>query len=1025
MIYTSGSTGRPKGVAITHRGVCNLLDVQSREFGLASDDRVLQFASIGFDASVYEIFGALGAGACVELAPAPRLLAGQALVDLLRERGITVALLPPTVLRTLPAAKLPALRVLASGGEECSPEIVARWAFGRRFLNLYGPTENSVVATWAECDPGAARVPIGRPLPNVEAHVLDEELRPVEPGAVGELFLGGAGLARGYLGAPALTADRFVPDVSADGRRVYKTGDRVRLSPDGQLEYLGRTDDQVKIRGIRIEIGEVAAALREHSAIVDAFASVDDGDARRRLIAYVVVAGAPPTARELRRFLAHRLPDAMLPAAFLAVPELPLTTSGKVDRERLAALSPELRLPFATVHDAPRTPAERVMADVWAEVLDFEGVGVNDNFFELGGDSILSIRVVACARDKGLVLTPQDVFDHPVLVDLAAAARPISPTNRRAGAGDRPARSDATAPTDQYPLSPMQLGMLFHTLAEPERGAYVDQTLFRFRGRVDEEALVRAWRALLHRHPALRSRFEWEDLDEPQQVVEASVDVPVTMLDWRRLAPAARVERLRELVTTERERGLDLRKAPVMRLTLIRLEDEASALVWTTHHMLLDGWSLGLLQRELAQLYSGEDPGPPPALAYGDYVRWLRARDGDDARGFWRSALAGFRRATPLPSGGGDGGAAAGDVGYVTVTLAEPMTASLARVARELRVTVNTLVQGAWALLLAAVTGEDDVIFGVTVTGRPAELAGAESTIGLFINTLPARIRLEKAAKAREWLTRIQDDQSAARRHEHFPLWEVKRVSSIPSDAPLFETLLVFESAPSEPAPFRGLQSVEVEGVGRTNYPLSILVRRGERLEATFGYDRRRLSRVDVERFAAHWRRLLEQIAANPDARVAVLAANAELAAEPPVDAVGPQRPVVGVSMHGLVEGQVDRRPAALAVRDGVDGGLSFAGLEERANRLAWVLRAGVGPESVVGVCAGRSMGLVVALLGVLKAGAAYLPLDPVVPLERLRWMVRDARVRVVVCEEAVPGGVWLRRAAGGGQPYWRGALSA
>ncbi|HYT39996.1 MAG TPA: amino acid adenylation domain-containing protein, partial [Acidimicrobiia bacterium] len=425
LIYTSGSTGRPKAVVVSHAGLASFSAAEVDHFAVGPGDRVLQFSSPSFDASVLELCMSLPAGAAL-VVPPPGPLLGEVLAEVLARRGVTHALIPPSALATVPDAVagegLPAFQTLIVGGEACTAALVGRWAPGRRLINAYGPTEATVVATWSQPLSPGGPPPIGRPIANTRAYVLDAALRPVPPGVPGELYIAGAGLARGYLKRPGLTAERFVANPFGEGgSRMYRTGDLVRWRPDGVIDYLGRADDQVKIRGFRIELGEVESALRQHPDVAEGVVIArEDEPGHKRLVAYLVPVGdgEAPDTPALRRFLAETLPDYMVPSAFVTLDALPLSPNGKLDRKALPA--PDLGAGVAGAYVAPRTEAEAVLAGIWAEVLGVDGVGVEDNFFELGGDSILSIQVVSRARRAGLALMPRDLFLHRTVASLAA-----------------------------------------------------------------------------------------------------------------------------------------------------------------------------------------------------------------------------------------------------------------------------------------------------------------------------------------------------------------------------------------------------------------------------------------------------------------------------------------------------------------------------------------------------------------------------------------------------------------------------
>nr|WP_239989593.1 MupA/Atu3671 family FMN-dependent luciferase-like monooxygenase [Corallococcus macrosporus] len=1342
VIYTSGSTGVPKGVLVPHHGLCNTLGTVIRAHGVGPGRRVLQAAALGFDASVLEVLSTLVAGAELHLVSRESLLPGAPLREVLEARGITTVTLTPSSLSQLEPEGLPTLETVISAGEACTPALARRWKPGRRLLNGYGPTEASVCATLStELD--VERPDIGRPVANMRAYVLDGWGQPVPPGVPGELYLGGPGVARGYLGRPELTAERFVPDALSGeaGARLYRTGDRVRFLADGRLEYLGRTDFQVKLRGFRIELGEVEAALRQHPEVRDAVAVVrEDSPGARRLVGYVVH-GAGLEAPALRAFLKERLPEHLVPAAFVSLEAFPLSPSGKVDRAALPAPD-AARAGVGTGYVEPRTEAEKTLAALWAQVLGVERVGLHDNFFELGGDSILGIQIVSRAKALGLELEPATLFERQTLVELAAAAGkakasvaeqglvegavPLTPMQRiffdawapprphhynlaavlevrrpvdaalleealralvshhdalrsrftrapdgwrqsiagvpervpvrrvdisavpeaeqgaaleavgaevhgsldlgeglllraalfERGAGRaarlllvvhhlavdgvslRPlledletaysqvergapvvlppkttsfkawaerlvahARSDALArelplwktsrdvpslpvdlpggedvvgseaqvtvslgvdetkallgevPSayrarvdevlltavaravsrwtgsrevrleleghgrealfddvdlsrtvgwftstfplevalpeagspgdalralrdarrllpvngigygllrylrddtaeslkaapraevgfnylgqldaaargserfalteeasgpwhgaggqrphrlevnavvsegrlkvtwvygaqvhhratieavaadflaslrelmdgrgtpdaarrtpgdfplarlssaalerllrrfpdveDVYPLTSLQQGMLFHVALAPKgSGVFHEQLAWTSRGKADLPALRRAWAEVIARNAVLRTSFIHEGLPEPLQVVHGEVELPWTEHDLRGVPAEAQRARVAALVEEDRVRGFSLAPAPLVRMQVVRLGDEEYRFLWSHHHLVMDGWSVGVMLQEVFACYAafieGREPALPRPAAWRDYIAWLQRQSLARAEAFWREELAGFTAPTPLP---GVRPAAPGVDAAVTgeekLWLSQEATAALQAFARRNAVTLNTLTQGAWALLLGRHAGQQDVVFGATVSGRPVDLPDAESMVGLFINSLPIRVGLPPEAPVVPWLQRLQARQLELRKYEHSPLVQVKGWSELPRGLPLFDSLLIFENYPLDTSLGQrvpGLEVRDVESHEQGNHPLIAYVVPGDRLRLSLAYAPALVNADEVARLLERWRVLLESLVSGAE-RLSDVAAQVE-----------------------------------------------------------------------------------------------------------------------------------------------------
>ncbi|QOY92809.1 non-ribosomal peptide synthase/polyketide synthase [Massilia sp. UMI-21] len=1466
VIYTSGSTGRPKASALAHRGATRLAAAADC-FGIGAASRMLQFASISFDAAVWECISALCNGAALYTADSETLTSAAALTGLLESQAITHALLPPSLLPALRTELLTSLECLVVGGEALPLDVAGQWSAGRRLINAYGPTECTVMVSYAEIHPDASAVPIGRPLQNVRVYVLDARMAPTPVGVPGELYVGGAGVGRGYLHRPGLTAERFVASPFGAGDRLYRTGDRVRWGADGQLEYLGRLDHQVKIRGFRIELGEVEAALRASPAVRQAVVTaVSDDAGNKRLLAYVV--GDADTA-ELKAHLQELLPEYMVPSVIMVLDALPLTGNGKVDYKLLPA--PEGRLDGVDFV-APRSDTEQALAAIWSDVLKIDRIGVHDNFFELGGDSIQSIKVVARAAAAGIKVTVRQIFDHQTVAGLAGVASavnlaageqgavegsvPLTPIQRwffdgeraehnhfnqaflletgealslgameralqavirhhdalrlrfaRNGAGweqhhdahpaalhiepidlgaldaaaqdaaladaaqrlhasldvtagpllraalvdlgagrgqrlllvvhhlvvdivswgpmledlqtayaqlrdgvpvvlpakttsfkswserllaygqsaaaqdeaaywlDLPwhrspalpvdhagggnevaaagtielvlgadeteallrdvpgvyhthindallaavaiafaewtggpalsvaleghgredlfhdvdlsrtvgwftsmypalldlggardpgavlkavkeqlrgvpnrgigfgvlsylagderiralpqpevsfnylgqlgdaissgklltiAREDsgplrsargerkqlidieasvidgrlhmgwtygaalhdestiarlaarcvaalqeliahcstseggytpsdfplvrldqpaldaivamlggAKAVQDVYPLSPLQQGMLFHCQYMPHAPLYVTTLSWRFTGPLDASAFQRAWQHVVDRHDVLRTGFVGDYLKSPLQVVMRRAAVPFEAHDWSDMPEAASMERLLALQKSDRERGFDVMRAPLMRLSLVKTAPQVHYMLWTHHHIILDGWSLPVLLGEVFAAYEACTRQQSLEVAavrpYREYIGWLLDQDAAAADAYWRRQMDGFDTPTRIgverPASNltlvGDQHAELDHKFGIDYGLLEAF-------GRKHQVTVNTLVQATWAILLSRYSGHDDVVFGVTLSVRPVELADSDSRVGCFVNTLPLRIGIDHGMPLHRWLAEVQRSQSELFEYQYTPLVDVQRLSAMAPGASLFETIMVFENYPGEiGAVAQAKSEIQVDGiqmVERPHYPLNLTFFPRDALSLTVTYDRGHFAAAAVERIVRHFETLLAAIVADPDRSIGTLpmldqAERAQLLVEWNDTAAGwPQERC----LHALFAEQAARTPEAVALTDAA-GQLSYAELDRRSNQLAHHLQAlGVGPERLVGVGMERSRELAVAVLAVLKAGGAYLPLDPSYPAERLAYMLEDSGAALVLTVQAL-----------------------
>ncbi len=1071
IFFTSGTTGAPRGVLGSHKGLGHFLSWQDQAFGVGPGDRAAQLTGLSFDVVLRDILLPLASGATLCLPPDGQELDPYGLVEWLNREGVTLLHTVPTLAQAWlanlpPGVSAPSVRYAFFAGEPLTAELVSRFRDvfpGAEVVNLYGPTETTLAKCFYRVpqDPPAGVQPLGRPLPETQALVLTPNGLLSGIGEPGEIVIRTPFRSLGYVNeGEGAGCFRPNPFTGAAEDLVYHTGDLGRYGLDGSLEILGRLDDQVKIRGVRVEPGEIAASLTQHPAVKAAVVVTrPDESGHLSLLAYVV---APSLGRdgtaEIRSYLRRRLPAALVPSTFVFLEALPLTCNGKVDRVALPPPDPAEVGAEEGSYVAPRTPLQALLAGIWAEALGLERVGLDDNFFGLGGDSILSVRVVARVNQAGLGLAPRHIFEHQTVAELAALLESATAQDwRRGGLQARPdaqgvpeMRPDGVE--DIYPLSPMQAGMFFQTLYAPDSGVYVEQLSLVLRGDLDPEVFEAAWRKVMARHATLRTSVMWEDLAEPLQIVHRKVEGSFQRWDWRGLDPSERSRRLSEHLERDRRQGFDLREAPLLRLLLIRLGSDTHRFVWSHHHLILDGWCNALLVREVLFFYeairAGREAVLPESRPFRDYVAWLRGQDLSRAEAFWRVDLAGLTSPT--------GGVAQPDLTGLPERYAEhegrlgaDLTGSLRSLARTCRVTFNTVLQGAWALLLARYSGDDEVMFGVTVSGRPADLPGADSMIGCFINTLPLRVRVEPGARVGEWLRQVQARQATIGQYDYSSLVDIQGWSEIPRGQPLFETILVFQghlAGQVQGGPGGGLAVEDVHFVEQANYPLIVNAEPGPELVLRLLYDCRRLDQGAITRLLGHLRTLLSGMVAAPDGflvdlpllteeeRATILeswgdagpaepeAAAPEIAGPVAAHGLVSHRP--GLCLHHLVEDQARRTPGAIAAMSDA-GRLTYAELDARANQLAHHLRElGVGPDVPVGVLVERSLELVVGLLGILKAGGAYLPLDPDLPAARVHQLLEDARSPVCLCQATLSAKVLPGATTGGGAATGRGAVT-
>ncbi|MGW3040582.1 amino acid adenylation domain-containing protein [Kitasatospora sp. NPDC001159] len=986
VMYTSGSTGIPKGVAVPHRSVAELAG--NPGWTVQPGDAILMHAPHAFDASLFEIWVPLLTGARV-------VIAEPGAVDARRLReaiagGVTKVHLTAGSFRAL-AEESPesfaGLQEVLTGGDVVpahAVEKVRRAVPRARIRHLYGPTETTLCATWHLLQPGDVLgpvLPIGRPLPGRRAQVLDASLQPLPPGTVGELYLSGAGLADGYLDRAALTAERFVADPSVPGGRMYRTGDLAQWTADGELLFTGRADDQVKIRGFRIEPGEIEAALTAQPDVHEAVVVAID----ERLIGYAVTDVDPDVLRER---LGAILPEYMVPAVVITLDGLPLTRNGKVDRAALPA-------PVFGANAAGREPAtgaERVLSGLFADLLGLDRVGVDESFFTLGGDSIAAMRLAARASRAGLLVTPSQIFSERTPARLAAAARPVPADDPDAPVGrplialtaEEEAELAMAVPgaVEVWPLAPLQEGLLFQSTLEREGlDIYQAQWILELAGPLDAARLRAAWEAVFARRAELRVSFVRLASGRTLQAVAGHVVLPWREVDLTGVGDAeAAVE---ALARQEQEQRFDLAAGPLFRLLLARISEDRYRLLVVHHHILTDGWSVAAILNEVAEAYEadGRHPERIGAASYRDYLAWLDRQDKGAARAAWQAELSGLDGYASIART-----AAGTGYEYRIAHLTPELSTRLQEVARDHGLTLNTVVQGAWAMVLARLARRTEVVFGTTVACRPAELPGVESMTGLMMNTVPVRVSLDGGQSVADLLTGLQRRQAALIPHQHLGLPEIQKAAG---PGAKFDTLLVFENYPRDFADrFTYLGTVE-----GTHYPLTLGIIPGDRLRIQLAYRHGQIEETVAESVLGWFVGALGAVGADPYGLVGRAGVGGGRVSGPDAG------PAVGESLPVLVARVVEERPHETAVVDG-DGELTFEELWEQASALAAVLRArGVGPESRVGLVVGRSAWWVVGMLGVSLAGGAFVPVDPAYPAERVGLLLGDADPVLAVCD--------------------------
>ncbi|MFJ3463657.1 non-ribosomal peptide synthase/polyketide synthase [Achromobacter spanius] len=1015
LIYTSGSTGQPKGAANTHGALRDRVDWMLSEYGIGQDDTLLLKTPFSFDVAVWEVLLPLVAGARLAIAPAEAHKDPQALARLIREHEVTTVHFVPSMLEIFADqdefSACTSLRRIFSGGEQLPAALAARIrrAFPKvRLDNRYGPSEALINATWWPCaDEGDRRVPIGRPIPPGSALVLDDEMEPAPPGVAGELYLGGSGVARGYHGRAALSGQRFVPDPhgAAPGGRLYATGDRARWRLDGVIEYLGRADQQLKVRGFRVEPGEIEAQLMasaplRHAVIVSRPGPGGAG----RLVAYVVAAReVEPDA--MRAALAGRLPEYMVPAQFVLLDALPLLPSGKLDRNAL----PE-PVWTAAGFRAPETALERAVAALWCEALEVGRVGLDDNFFELGGHSLLATQVVArVRRDFGLEFPLRALFEAASLEAFAqrvAQAQALGHTSRQPEL-----RSvDRSQP---LALSYSQERMWFLWQTEPQGTAYNVGGAILLEGVLDVDALEAGLQTLVMRHEALRTTFPSRD-GVPVQRIAAYSAVAMRHQDLSGTPAHGRMALAKAIAHDEAHQPFDLEQGPLLRVSLLRLQAQSHMLLVTIHHIVSEGWAMDVFADEYIHAYEAHARGQAPQLAplvvqYADYAawqrRWLDSGESQRQIAWWKQALGDSHPLLLLPSDRPRPAVQSYRGDYLRFDLDGALTQAVRAFNARTGATLFMTVSAALVALLHRYSGQHDLRLGFPVANRIRP--EFEGLMGAFLNTAVLRCEVQGDDTAEGLLARVRGAVLDAQANQDVPFHQVVEAVKPPRSAahtPVFQVLCNVQR-------WRFQQSREAGGVKLTFMPNDTRSTKFDLmldvsdidgvLGCVFTYSTDLFDRATVQRMSVHWTRLLAAMVADPGQRLDALDFLDPAERRRVRDwSLGEARALdADASLDGMVSAQAARTPDAVAVCCDAQT-LSYAELEHRANRLAHrLVAAGAGPDARVGICMRRSSSMVVALLASVKAGAAYVPLDPDLPRERLQYMVRDSAPALVLAD--------------------------
>ncbi|HEY7492545.1 MAG TPA: amino acid adenylation domain-containing protein, partial [Candidatus Tectomicrobia bacterium] len=1031
VLFTSGSTGQPKGVAVAHDNLCNYVHSIAERLVLPAGASYATVSTFAADLGHTAIFPALVTGGCLHVVSQECATDPNAFADYFRRHAIDCLKIVPShlaaLLGSLPSGEVLPRQRLVMGGEACGWDLVERvrkLAPECLIFNHYGPTETTVGVLTHAIAPGeaavhTATVPLGRPLGNTQVYLLDAQLRPVPIGVPGEVYIGGANVARGYLQQPALTAERFLPDPFSGepSARLYRTGDMARHRPDGVIEFLGRLDHQVKLRGFRIELGEIEAVLRQHAKVRESVVVMrEDEPGGQRLVAYVVV--PPETAlltRELRRFVQERLPEYMVPAAVVPLTALPLTVNGKVDRGALPA--PEgIRLGLDSHVMAPRTLLEELLAGIWAEILRVEQVGMHESFFDLGGHSLMATQLISRVRQACQVELPlRSLFDAPTVAGMAERIEMAKKT----GADLQAPPLTRTTRDGELPLSFAQQRLWFLDQLEPGSAFYNIFAPVQLKGFLDLPALAQTFTEVMRRHEILRTHFPTVE-GRPIQVIAPATAMRLPVVDLQALPGRERQTAAQRVATEEAQRPFDLANGPVVRVLVLHLEAEEYLVLVTMHHIVSDGWSAGVLLHEVAALYDAFATGQPSPLAelplqYADFAAWQRQWLQDDVLerqlAYWKHQLGPPLPMLQLPMDRPRPAVQRFRGARQALHLSPQLSESLRALSRQEGVTLFMTLLAAFKTLLCRYTGQDDILVGSPIANRTR--AEIEGLVGFFVNTLVLRTDLSGNPSFRELMGRVREVALEAATHQDLPfekLVDELQPTRDLSRTPLFQVVFVLANVPRRALALSGLtlRPLEVEG-GTAKFDLTLYMTDTKQgLAGRVEYNTDLFDDATISRMLGHFQTLLEGLVENPDRRLADLPLLTDDERHQLLHVLNKAERVSrrGLCLQQWFEAQVEHTPNHVAiVFEGEP--LTYRELNARANQLAHYLRTlGVKPDVLVGMYMERSLEMVIGILGILKAGGAYVPMDPAYPRERLAFMLEETQTPVLLTQQSLRAGL-------------------
>ncbi|MFN6462896.1 MAG: non-ribosomal peptide synthetase [Nostoc sp. DedVER02] len=1012
VIYTSGSTGMPKGVTIEHKAIVNLALGWIETFQVQPHSRVLQFGSFSFDLSIGEIATALSAGACLYLGNKDTLLPGDSLVDFLIQHKITHSLLSPSALSVLPKASFPDLQCITVGGEACPAELVSQWGIEQNLYNCYGPTESTVTAAIYLCQPNGKKPPIGKPISNVHIYILDAHNQPLPPGIPGELCVAGIGLARGYLNRSEITSQKFLEiELFGKTQRIYKTGDLARWNAEGNLEYFGRIDEQIKLRGFRVELGEIESLLLQHPLVQEAIVILYKTDNNSRLLAYITAAEKSINLEiEVKEYLKNRLPNYMIPSQIMVLEQLPLTANGKLDRRALPAPNTDA----FTELEIPVTPTEEILATLWQGLLKIQSVGRSNNFFELGGHSLLATQLIARIRDRfGVELSVRKIFEQSVLSELAREIDKAS-----ASVALPPITPQAENEPKTLSFAQSRLWFLAQLEGKGTSATYNMPFALQLDGNLNVEALRQSLTYLLERHTTLRTYFPALE-GEPQVVIRNIEDIEVLEIaDLQALDSQTQAETVQKLADTHAQAPFNLNTDTLFRAKLLQLGQQKNILLINIHHIISDGWSMGVFKREWRQAYTAYAVGSTPNLSplpiqYSDYAAWqrswLQGESLSSQENYWKQQLSDAPRLLELPTDYPRPAQQSYQGEREEYCLSKELTQKLKAISQQQGVSLFMTLLTAFNILLSRYSRQDDLCVGSGIANRTHSYT--EGLIGFFVNTLVLRSKIKPEQGFSELLQQTRQTCLDAYANQDIPfeyLVEQLQPERSLSHNPLFQVMMVMQNAAGAGVnvslPGLDIQYLE-QSFPFAKFDLLLdLCERDEQLHCMWEYATDLFAASTIKRMAGHFEVLLTAITQNPQQPIYQLpiitpAESQQLQIWNQTDADYPK----DLCIYQLFAAQVEKTPNNIAVVFD-EQKLTYQQLNQKANQLAHYLIQNhqIQPNTLIGICVERSLETIIGLLAILKAGAAYVPIDPSYPQERIHLMLEDSDAAVLLTTKSI-----------------------